>query len=512
MIVMIRWIIARLTFLVVLSTGSLMSQVFTPITTGDAVSVVNASRSVTWVDYDNDGYLDLFLTNGPSRGQNNELYRNNGPPDFLLVRVTESPVVSDSGRSDGCTWGDVDNDGDIDLFVVNWYNDNNLLYLNNGAGGFSQVLSGDPVLDGGLSETATWGDYDNDGFLDLIVTNSGDRGVARRNFLYHSNHGGLTGVTGNPVSDDVEFSRGATWIDYDNDGDLDLFVANEEDQNNSLYKNLLREEGVARFAKFSSGPLVSDGGSSWSASWGDYNNDGFEDAFVANWMGENDFLYANAGNGIFTRVLNDTIVHDGAYSASSCWGDYDNDGDLDMIVTAAYKKGEKLTNLLYQNMLMETGRTGFARCDAGAVTADSGYSYGAAWGDYDNDGDLDLFVARTFAEAQKNAFYRNEGTGNHWLGIRCEGTNGNRAAIGATVRAKAEIAGKEVWQMRRVSGQNGYCNQNLVLNFGLGNATVVDSLVVTWPTGIRTMHRNIPADRYVRLREDGSLKVWEDAH
>jgi hypothetical protein len=490
--------------------GQLLNQTFTPISTGDAVTVANGSRSVNWVDYNNDGYLDLFVTNGPSRGQDNELYRNCGPPEYVLTRVSGTPVVSDSGRSDGSTWGDMDNDGDLDLFVVNWYNDNNLLYLNSADGEFTQSMSGDPVLDGGLSETACWGDYDNDGFLDLVVTNSGSNGLARRNFLYHNEkNGSLSRVTVNAVSGDVEFSRGVTWIDYDNDGDVDLFVANEEKQNNSLYRNLLKEAGVADFEKCTEGPLVSDGGSSWSASWGDYNNDGFEDVFITNWMDEDNFLYMNNTDGTFTRVIDDTIAHDGGYSASSGWGDYDNDGDLDMIVTSAYKKGEMLANVLYQNMLMETGRPAFGRRDGGAVTADSGYSYGVAWGDYDNDGDLDLYVARTFDEAQRNALYRNEGNANHWLGIRCNGTRSNKAAIGATVRAKAVIGGNAVWQIRRVSGQNGYCNQNLLLNFGLGDARVVDSLVVDWPSGVRSVYCDLDADRHLRLSEDGSLTARE---
>jgi enediyne biosynthesis protein E4 len=403
----------------------------------------------------------------------------------------------------------MDNDGDLDLFVVNWYNDNNLLFLNNGEGGFTQVVSGDPVLDGGLSETASWGDYDNDGFLDLVVTNSGSGGVARRNFLYHNRNGSLARVIGNAVSDDVEFSRGATWIDYDNDGDIDLFVVNEEQQNNSLYRNMLKETGVADFEKCKESPLVSSGGSSWSASWGDYNNDGYEDVLITNWGGEDNFLFKNTGDGTFVRVIDDTIAHDGGYSASSGWGDYDNDGDLDMIVTSAYRKGEKLTNVLYQNFLMETGRPAFGRREAGPVTADSGYSYGVAWGDYDNDGNLDLFVARTFNEAQTNVLYRNDGTTNHWLGLRCEGTRSNRAALGTTVRARAAIGGKAAWQMRRVSGQNGYCNQNLLLNFGLGDATVVDSLVVEWPSGVRSVYRDLAVDRYLDLSEDGPSTARE---
>jgi hypothetical protein len=147
------------------------AQTFTKITTGPVVNTAGDSRSVNWIDYNNDGYPDLMISNGPAIGQNNFLYLNNGVGGFTAV--TGDPIVSDLSPSDGATWADVDNDGNIDCFVVNYYNIDNLFYINNGSSSFTQNTSAIISADAGYSETGSWGDYDNDGLVDLYVCNSG---------------------------------------------------------------------------------------------------------------------------------------------------------------------------------------------------------------------------------------------------------------------------------------------------------------------------------------------------
>jgi enediyne biosynthesis protein E4 len=172
----------------ILSTLFSYGQTFTKITTSPISTTNGDSRSVNWIDVNNDGLIDLQITNGPFGGQNNFLYINNGSGTFTAV--TNDPIVMDFSPSDGATWADIDNDGDYDAFVANWYGWNNLLYINNGSGAFTQVLSGHPVNDFGYSETASWGDYDDDGLVDLYVTNSDS---TRDNFLYHND--GASGFT-----------------------------------------------------------------------------------------------------------------------------------------------------------------------------------------------------------------------------------------------------------------------------------------------------------------------------
>jgi len=471
-----------------------------------------ASRSVNWVDVNNDGYPDLFVSNGLEGGQNNQLYINNGPDSsFSFQKVFSAPIVLDDAPSDGSSWGDIDNDGDLDAFVVNWYDENNLLYRNNGDGTFVQAVGEVPVSDGGYSETCVWGDADNDGDLDLYVTNSGSPTIgARPNFLYLNNGDGtFARVTTGTIVTDASYSRGASWIDYDMDGDVDMFVVNERNQANQLYKNLLVENGVLSFDRITTGALVTGGASSWSPSWGDFDNDGDEDLFVANgWPnGQNDKLYVNNDDGIFTAVTTGPVVTDGAFSGCGAWGDYDNDGDLDLFVTTGYS-GSPTANLLYRNQLIETGTATFELVTTGDIVTATGDSYGTAWEDYNNDGFLDLFVARTMNEDQQNLLYRNDATnGNHWLRIRTQGTVSNRTGIGARISVKAVIGGSPVWQSRTIMGQTGYCGQSLIAHFGLGDAVQADSVLVLWPSGVIDVYTGVSADALIDAEEGQTVSV-----
>ncbi len=491
---------------------SVHSQTFTKIATGPIVTDGGASRSVNWVDYDNDGYLDLFVSNGLEGGQNNFLYRNNH--DSTFIKIATGPLVTGHSPSDGASWGDFDNDGDLDAFVVAWYDTNNAFYLNDGSGGFTQTVAGQPVNDRGYSENASWGDFDNDGYLDLYVTNSGSPSLgAKANFLYRNNGDGtLSKIISGEVVTDAMFSRGVSWVDYDNDSDLDLFITNERGQSNTLYKNLLTETGLPNFSRFQTNPLTNDGGNSFGASWGDVDNDGDLDVFVVNgWpTAQPNFFYLNNGDGTFARVLNDTIVKTPGYHFGSAWGDFDNDGDLDLYVTTAYGPSAS-RNLLYQNQLIETGTLSFNRVSVGSPVNDLGYSYACAWGDYDRDGDLDLVVAKTFNENENNALYRNDNSaGNHWLHVRCVGTTSNRNGIGARIMASAVIGGQIVRQLRAVEGQGGNCSQNLDQHFGLGNAIFIDSLRIEWPSGTTDIYTNVAVDRIVTALEGAGLTSAKD--
>ncbi len=508
-------LLLMLVFCPTLFHSSAKSQTFTRITAGAIVNDGGASRSVNWVDYDNDGYLDLFVSNGLEGGQNNFLYHNNH--DGTFTKITTGPLVTGHAPSDGSSWGDYDNDGDLDAVVVAWYDSSNAFFQNNGGGAFTQILSGPIVNDRGYSETCTWGDYDNDGYLDLYVSNSGAPSVGgpKVNFLYHNNHDGtFTKMTTGTVVADAFYSRGATWVDYDNDGDVDLFVVNERGQNNTLYKNMLRETGTATFTKITVGSIVNDGGNSMSASWGDADNDGDLDVFVANgWPASSlSLFYLNNGDGTFAKVLNDTIVKSSDFYMGSVWADFDNDGDLDLFVTTAYGPSAS-RNFLYKNKLIETGTLSFERIGVGDIVNDLGNSYGCAWGDYDRDGDLDLFVAKTLNENENNALYRNDNNnGNHWLEVRSVGNLSNRSGIGAKIRIKATINGQQRWQLREVDGQSGYCGQNLDQHFGLGNASVIDSMKIQWPSGGVDVYTNVAVDRIVTAREGAGPMPVDDRH
>lgn len=470
------------------------SQIFTKVTTGSFVNDGGASRSVNFVDYDNDGDLDLYVSNGKRYGQVSFLYRNEGGE---FTRLFNTTPFNDSLPFDGSSWADFDNDGNIDMCTVTWYDSISVLYKNTGSGAFTFLGTSPIVTDRGFSETCSWGDYDKDGLVDLFVTNS--KSSNSRNRLYKNMGGGnFTRIDSGAIFLDIGLlSRGVNWVDIDGDRDLDIFVANESGSTDYMYKN----NGSGFFTKVTGISPTTSGGISWSSSWGDYDNDGDPDLFVANNENQKNFLFRNEGNFNFTRILNDTIVNENGYFACSGWGDYDNDGDLDMFVTQAYGPGAQLVNCLYKNKLMETGTASFEKITNDIIVNDLGFSYGFAWADWDADGDLDLFTARTFNENQNNAAYLNNGNANKWIEIKLTGNATNRSAIGSNVKVRAVINGNPVWLTRTVEGQSGYCGQNLDLHFGLGNASAIDSIKVEWLSGATEYYTGVQLNQVIRIVE-----------
>ncbi len=481
------------------------TQTFTKITTGSFVTDAAASRSVNFIDYDNDGDLDLYVSNGKRFGQKSFLYQNNAGS---FTRIFNAGPVNDSLPFDGASWGDFDNDGNIDMCAVTWYDSISVLYKNDGGGVFT-FLGGSPIVtDRGFSETCSWGDYDSDGLIDLFITNSDGAGSYRNRLYKNLGSGNFSRVDSGAIFLDINKpSRGVNWIDIDGDNDQDLFVCVESGGNELMYKN----NGGGYFTKVLGVPPVTNGGTSWSSSWGDYDNDGDFDLYVTNHGNQLNRLYRNDGNFTFTQITGDTITNAPGYSACSGWADYDNDGDLDMFVTQAYRTpNQLLLNRLYKNQLMETGTASFERITTGDLVTDPGYSYGFAWADWDADGDLDIFTARTYNESQENSAFLNNGNSNKWVEFKLTGTTTNKSAIGSKIKVKAVINGTPRWLIREVEGQSGYCGQNLDLHFGLGNATIIDSVRVEWQSGLVQHFININTNQIIRVTEGQSIGIQQN--
>ncbi|MEO9967208.1 MAG: FG-GAP-like repeat-containing protein [Reichenbachiella sp.] len=443
------------------------------------------SRAATFVDVDNDGWLDIFVTNGPENGENNRLFINDGTGEF---EENGSTIISDDmSPSDGATWGDMDNDGRIDLFVVTWYGKKNYLYHQR-KGDFSESSS---IESSGFSETASWGDYDQDGYLDLYITNSSRNNGSANEFYINNGDGTFSSGSDAGITSAVTNARSVNWIDYDNDNDLDLFVSNEEAAN-ELYQN---EDG--EFTAVTTGVIATSESNSTGSSWADYDNDGDLDLYVANFGFANE-LFNNQGDGTFVRVTGESLVTGSDDSFGTAWGDIDNDGDLDLYVANGFKTGERVVNRLHIN----NGDGSFTEDTDHTTVAETGWSFGAAFGDYDNDGALDLFVANTFDESQTNSLYHNLGNDNHWLILDLEGTASNRSAIGAKVKVTATIDDVETTQMREISSQSSYNGQNsLRAHFGLGDATKVDEVEIIWPNGNSEILDNISIDEIIEAKE-----------
>jgi hypothetical protein len=210
-------------------------------------------------------------------------------------------------------------------------------------------------------------------------------------------------------------------------------------------------------------------------------------------------LYHNNGDGTFTGVTTGVLVTDGGDSVSAAWGDYDNDGDLDVYVTNDFNED----NDLYEN----TGGGVFAKVTTGPLVSDGGRSNGASWVDTDSDGDLDLFVPNGQRPIrQSNRLYRNERTGNGWLNLVCVGTTSNRSAIGATVRVKAMIGGVPTWQLRQVAGGSGFnAQESLNVEVGVGDAGRVVSVVIRRPSGLTETYTGIAPNTFYIATEGGGV-------
>jgi hypothetical protein len=435
-------------------------------------------RGIAWGDYDNDGYVDLYVTN------NNVLYHNNGDGTFTDATATAGGLW---WGGEGAAWGDYDNDGDLDLYTSDWGNGDSL-YRNEGNGTFTRVTAQAGVQDPGHGQSIAWGDYDDDGNLDLYVTNSGDPNHLFRN----GGNGTFSDVTAQAQVADASGGCGVAWGNYDNDGDMDLYVTGSgvnhlfQNQGNGTFVDRAVELGITAQAY----------GGGCGVAWGDYDNDGDLDLAIS--VGGTAVLFRNDG-ATFTDVTTSARVGSaGIGGVGVAWADYDNDGWLDLYVTS------DMDSALYRN----NGNGIFADVtNAAGVSSGSG-NWGAAWGDYDNDGDLDLFVVEGgLPESGQpdlpDILYRNNGNRNHWLHVKTVGTLSNRAGVGARVRV---IAGS-LSQIREVSGGSGRTSQDsLPVEFGLGTYMGTVKVEITWPSGLVNTFTGVAVDQAITLRE--SYRVY----
>jgi hypothetical protein len=476
---------------------------FSKITNGVLVTESAISVSSAWGDFDHDGWLDLFVGNLEG---SNSLFRNNR--DGTFTKVTANPIATDPPSHANGAWADYDNDGQLDLIIANLTDSSPSLSLYRATNGshirMTAASAGSPAADFGRATAGSWADYDQDGYLDLFVA----RGALVRDVrdaLYHNDRNGRFSSVTNPITLPALRSCQGSWADFDNDGDVDLFITHAANQGNSLFRN----NGQGQFVDVTQAAGVTNRGDSVGAAWGDYDNDGDLDLFVTNLrlaiLGGTDtpnFLYRNNGNGTFTQITAGEIATDTGHFLSCAWVDYDNDGWLDLFVTfdpPAASPPTAVKNRLYHNQ----GDGTFVEITAGTLVTDYANAGGAAWGDYDQDGFPDVFIANgTIYEAQRNALYRNQGNSNNWIKLKCVGTLSNRSAIGTKIRVKATIGGKEVWQMRQISGGEGWLGFNsLDVIIGLGDASVTDLLRLEWPSGVVQEIADVPVRQVLEIIE-----------
>jgi len=470
----------------------------------DSVGYLNG---VSWVDVDNDDDLDVCVTGSggtfPNFTNISGIYLNNGNETFTNTGLLNS--VQKNAFRHG--WADYNNDGNLDLYIGATWNSNgiNELWTNNG--GTSLTLSPNTGATPNVAQpyegTVSWADYNNDGWADLFLPRWNDL----KNRLFRNNgNSTFTEVTAGAIVNDLAWTSGGFWGDYDNDRDQDLFVVNYQigasaPGNNHLFRN----NGDGTFTKnTTAGQVVTIQQNGRSANWADVNNDGFLDIFVCNQFGQ-DLLHLNNGDGTFTTNFIGGTNHT---SWSSNWGDYDNDGDLDLVTLGFWNTDSRF----WENDGQGNMSDATANHPNIFPTSTSGSnSNGVVWVDYNRDGWLDLHL--TQPDLVPDRFFENEKTTcRSWLEIKCIGIESNRAAIGTTLRAKAQIGGNPVWQMRQVSAQTAATGNNPMLqHFGFDDAAQVDSLVVEWPSGQTCVFTQVAVNQIIDIQEDCTVKVTQAA-
>jgi hypothetical protein len=466
---------------------------------GTAVVEDSASTGgVSWIDFDGDGDADLMVTNGydvsveEPEPQKNRLYENR---DGQLLPWTTGSLVTDDGYSSGSTWGDFDNDGLPDVFISNQRDQNNFLYRNMGDGTFERIEDQPPANDGGQSYAASWVDVDNDGWLDLFVANGG-LSHQGQNFLYRNLEGqGFERIEEGEIVTEEGTTCGVSWADFDGDGDQDVFVSDLM-RANSGTGGLYRNNGDWTFSRVDADSMPLGDSMPTAATWGDIDNDGDLDLYLASVYGMANILLRNGGTDGFERVDGCDAVLDGGHTYGANWADIDNDGDLDLVVA-----NWGAAPVLYAN----DGTGLLNRADGGALGSAVEYPATIAWADIENDGTLDLALGNwpnAPGAGELNRIYRNRADGGHWLKVKLEGTVSNRSAIGTRISAHATIGGQPTTIVREVNAHTGWRSQNeLTQHLGLGDADTVDELVVKWPSGAISRLENVGVDQVIEIRE-----------
>ncbi len=454
------------------------------------------SRGMAWGDYDGDGDPDLYIAN--SNGQWNALYRNNGNGNFQKITAPKekaSETVIHGGNSQGVNWVDYDNDGDLDLFVVSRGEEANFLYRNDSLTAFTKI-NDSPLTTVGISASmACWADFDRDGDLDVFLAGYDHPNMAFRNI----GAGEFEKVDNTALTNNQEGrARACGCGDANNDGFPELYVANAR-RPNLYFQNL----GNWQFKSIENSHLVEDVGYSYGVSWADYDDDGDMDLFVANFDKEN-FLYNNDGVGNLTPITEGNIaLEKGGASKGHSWGDYDNDGDLDLyIANGTY--APNMHNFIYLN----TGDGSFERDLRGVVQMHADTSAGVAHADFDRDGDLDLYVANWGSRDQINRFYENVISKGNWISVRLVGDSSNYFGVGSKVEAFISHERSNKRLNRWMYPITGYASQNdYEIHFGLGHYSKIDSLIIHWPSGIKDTHKNLRINTHWLAREKGTISI-----
>lgn len=449
------------------------------------------SHGIAVHDYDGDGWDDFYLAASNGRSA---LFRNNG--DATFEDVTISAGVTVAGFAVNPIWGDLNNDGFADLFVgTRGDGHQSALFLNDGQGSFVEVSEASGVDMNMSVGSAVFGDYDGDGLLDLFLATRDAHDVLYRNtgrpdtmFVDETGTAGVGGL-------DFSVAMQATWNDYDRDGDLDLFAVHDGNLTGRLYQ---QKQGYPRFSNVTNAAGIEVARSAMGVSWGDFDNDGWPDAYITNIDQGN--LFRNLGDGTFE----DVTLQTGAGLNGMSWGvvfaDFDNDGDEDIYIGNTFGY-DRRKSFLYEN------RDGlFVNVAEQAGVALSTDTYGVAASDFNRDGLVDLVIADERGD-NRLLINTSEGVGN-WIALELSAATMNTTAIDARVKV---VANDQAYY-RTVSGGASYLSQvSNVIHVGVGQATEVDSVIIDWQPSNQQIVTALPANTRYQIFEGGAVNVNAEA-
>lgn len=487
-----------------------------------------SGRSASLADIDNDGDLDV-LFQGPSGNQQlfrNNLINAGGAASFTYTNVTSTMLPGSFGATWSAAWGDYNSDGKVDVFIGQTSGTGTLLQ-NNGAAGFTNVNNSTglntTLFSQGFSQNVGWGDFNNDHLLDLVI---GMEGPAK-NQMYLQQPNGTFSEVGAAVGLQVPFgykSYGLAIGDYDGDGDLDMYLSTCSTGNirNNFFKNLLKESGSLSFSDIADSNGTQNTNNTYGTQFIDFDNDGKLDLFVTGADGgtlnTKSKIYRNNGNGAFTDI--DTVTGHPLLSdiGSDLNGfkaiDYDNDGRLDLYFhdnlsgTGNQKLYHNDGNWQFSDVTAAQGLSGLANTGAGG--------YDSTWGDLDRDGDQDLIdpnnstaIINGQSTTTPERVYINDASnnGNHWLYVKLNGPNWNTTGIGTSLYATLNPGSPSQVTLRREANTdaNTFNQSDVPVHFGLGAASQADWLRVVWPDGVQQYLHDVAANQYLTLSYANAL-------
>lgn len=467
------------------------AQTFTDVSTSAGLQLKSGSEGIAVGDFNNDGYDDFYVTMTTSK---NQLYQNNGDGTFTEVGESLGVALGEDIDSRASVWGDVNNDGWLDLYVGNKSTPDQF-FLNNGDGTFQEISFDAGIYQLGNPKSINMADVNNDGFLDIYVSdfvgdnvlylNNGDlpNGQASLTFINYTYAAGVT---------DNSKSMGAVFFDYDKDGDADLYLVHDGNEPNILYQN----DGSGVFTDVSATSGANTESFGMGVDIADVNNDGWLDIYITNLF--KNILLLNNADGTFSNISENANVNDFGMGWGTSFLDFDNDGLEDIYVANDYAFSP-YRNVLYKNK----GNLMFQKSDETEPICNENSSYGTAILDYNLDGNMDILVANR-AVNEGVQLFQNADRQKHWINFKLIGTTSNFNAIGSKIQITDNLGLIHYHEI--VAGQSWSSQGSSLAHFGLGDATSINELKIIWTSGLEQSVSINELDKIYTITEGGKVE------